>query len=97
MVGISKLAVALLVAAATAHPGESHDAQHMKREIVARDHAARAAARSLGSCANSEAARALKKRSVQRRAEVVKTLREKKGIKTRMPYFLPYHKPKGED
>ncbi|KAK4235692.1 putative gpi anchored protein [Achaetomium macrosporum] len=82
MVGISKLAVALLAASATAHPGETHHARHMKREIVARDHAARTAARSLGSCANSEAARALKKRSIQRRAEVVKTLREKKGIKT---------------
>jgi hypothetical protein len=58
----------------------------MKREIVARDHAARMAARSLGSCANTEGARALKQRSIKRRAEKVRSLREEKNIKTRMSH-----------
>jgi hypothetical protein len=82
MVGILKLSVALLAATAVAHPGESHDAHHMKREIVARDHAARVAARSLSSCSNTETARALKQRSIKRRAEKVKKLRDERNIKT---------------
>ncbi|KAK4124355.1 aromatic compound dioxygenase [Parathielavia appendiculata] len=82
MLGIFKLSVAVLAAVGVAHPGDSHDAHHLKREIVARDHAAKMAARSLGACANSETARALKQRSVVRRAEKVKSLRNERGIKT---------------
>jgi PAB1-binding protein PBP1 len=86
MVVLSKLSVAagaVLASVVSAHPGESHSAHHMKREIVARDHQARVAARSLGNCANSAASRALKTRAVQRRAEKVKELRQKRDIKAR--------------
>lgn len=83
MVAISKLAVAALVGYATAHPGEKHDAEHMKREITARDNHAQVGARALGTCSNSADALALKKRSVQRRADAVKNQRKKRGITAR--------------
>ncbi|KAF2970679.1 hypothetical protein GQX73_g2918 [Xylaria multiplex] len=70
----------LLTGYATAHPGESHDATHMKRELTARDNAASVGARSLGSCSNSAAAQALKARSIQRRAEKVMNIRKKRGL-----------------
>jgi PAB1-binding protein PBP1 len=82
MVAFSKLAVAAIAGFATAHPGEHHDAHHMKRELVARDHAARNGARSLAQCGNSAYAQALKTRSIQRRAEKVKSLRKERGIET---------------
>lgn len=82
MVAVNLLSAALLIGAVIAHPGETHDTQHMKREIVARDHAARNAARSLGSCSNSQAARSLKQRAVARRAQQVKSLRAKRNIKS---------------
>ncbi|KAH6644995.1 Intradiol ring-cleavage dioxygenase [Truncatella angustata] len=81
MVAFSKVFIATAVGFATAHPGESHSANHVKREIVARENAAHAAARSLASCGNSAGAQALKARSVQRRAEALKSLRQKRGIK----------------
>ena len=83
MVAAKLLSAWLLIAAAVAHPGETHDAHHMKREIVARDHASKNAARSLGSCVNTEAARSFKQRAVVRRAQKVKSLREKRNIKSR--------------
>ncbi|KAI0814395.1 Intradiol ring-cleavage dioxygenase [Xylaria sp. FL0064] len=84
MVAFSAFALAsasLLAGFATAHPGESHDHVKMKREILARDNAAVVGARSLGSCSNSAASQALKARSIQRRAEAVKNIRQKRGIK----------------
>ncbi|KAI0434615.1 Intradiol ring-cleavage dioxygenase [Xylaria sp. FL1042] len=85
MVAFSALALAsasLLAGFATAHPGESHDHVKMKRELLARDNAAAIGARSLGSCSNSAASQALKARAIQRRAEAVKNIRQKRGIKT---------------
>ncbi|KAH8674127.1 Intradiol ring-cleavage dioxygenase [Xylariales sp. PMI_506] len=80
MVTVSKLALAALAGYATAHPGEKHSDHHMKREITARDNAARVGARSLSSCSNAAHSQALKTRSIQRRAETVKNLRQKRGI-----------------
>ncbi|CAJ2511974.1 Uu.00g075990.m01.CDS01 [Anthostomella pinea] len=81
MVALSKLALAALAGYATAHPGEKHDAEHMKREIVARDNAAQLGARSMGSCSGSAGAQALKQRSIARRAQQVQDIRRKRGIK----------------
>ncbi|KAI0552648.1 Intradiol ring-cleavage dioxygenase [Xylaria curta] len=72
----------LLTGYATAHPGESHDASHMKRELAARDNAASIGARSLGACSNSAASQALKARSIKRRAEAVRNIRQKRGLTT---------------
>ncbi|KAI0407501.1 Intradiol ring-cleavage dioxygenase [Xylaria palmicola] len=74
------LASASLLTGAAAHPGESHDSHHIKREIVARDNAASIGARSLGACSNSAAAQALKARSIQRRVQKVEDLRRKRGL-----------------
>jgi hypothetical protein len=83
MVAIYTLAIAALAGYAVAHPGEEHDEAHIKRELVARDNAARIGARSLGSCSNSAGAQALKRRSIQRRADAVSVIRQERGIKTR--------------
>ncbi|KAI0387491.1 aromatic compound dioxygenase [Hypomontagnella monticulosa] len=80
MVTLTNLALAALAGFAAAHPGEKHDAQQMKRELVARDYAAQVGARSLASCSSSGPAQALKKRSIKRRAEAVKKIRQKRGI-----------------
>ncbi|KAL7627453.1 hypothetical protein AAE478_001646 [Parahypoxylon ruwenzoriense] len=80
MVVLSKLALAALAGYAAAHPGEKHDALKMKRELVARDYAAQVGARSLAACSNSAHAQALKTRSIKRRAEAVKNIRQKRGI-----------------
>lgn len=80
MVAFTNLALAALAGYAVAHPGETHDAHHMKRELVARDNAAQLGARSLASCSNSAASQALKKRSIKRRANAVKNIRQKRGI-----------------
>jgi predicted xylose isomerase-like sugar epimerase len=82
MVAFSALALGLLVGCAAAHPGESHSAAHLKRELVARDNAAAVGARSLAACSSSTASQALKARSIKRRAEAVKNIREKRGITT---------------
>lgn len=87
MVAVNLLSAALLIGAVIAHPGETHDTHHMKREIVARDHAAKNAARSLGTCSNSQTARSLKQRAVARRAQQVKSLRAKRNIKSRMSIY----------
>ncbi|KAI1767374.1 aromatic compound dioxygenase [Hypoxylon sp. FL1150] len=80
MVTFTNLALAALAGYAAAHPGESHSAHHMKRELVARDNAAQVGARSLNSCSSSAASQALKARSIKRRAEIVKNIRKKRGI-----------------
>ncbi|KAI1077703.1 aromatic compound dioxygenase [Whalleya microplaca] len=81
MVAFSQLALAALAGYAAAHPGEKHDAHKMKRELIARDNAAQVGARSLAACSNSAAAQAVKARSIKRRANAVKEIREKRGIK----------------
>ncbi|OTA97278.1 hypothetical protein M434DRAFT_391991 [Hypoxylon sp. CO27-5] len=80
MVAFSNLAIAALASYAAAHPGEKHDPVRMKRELVARDYAAQVGARSLASCSNSASAQALKSRSIKRRANAVKNIRQKRGI-----------------
>lgn len=82
MVAFSKMAVAALAGFAAAHPGEKRDEKKMKREIVARDNHARVGARSLAQCGNADYAKALKTRSVQRRAEKVQSIRKERGIKS---------------
>lgn len=81
MVAFSKLTIAALAGYATAHPGEKHDNNKMKRDIALRDAVARAGARSLGQCGNSAGAQALKQRAIGRRAEKVKAIRKERGIK----------------
>ncbi|KAI0888663.1 aromatic compound dioxygenase [Annulohypoxylon maeteangense] len=81
MVAFTNFAIAALAGYAAAHPGEKHDAHKMKRELVARDNAAQLGARSLASCSNSASSQALKARSIKRRANAVKNIRQKRGIK----------------
>ncbi|KAL0938629.1 GPI anchored protein [Colletotrichum truncatum] len=64
-----------------AHPGEHHDHHEMKRNIQLRDNVAAIGQRSLNSCSNSAGAQKMKARAVQRRAQKVKEIREKKGLK----------------
>lgn len=83
MVAFSKATVGLtLVVGALAHPGEHHDNEHIRREIEVRDLHAAIGARALSQCSNSATSRRTKQRSVQRRDETVKALREARGIKT---------------
>lgn len=89
MVGFSKLtgfaiAVACLVSPSFAHPGETHDAVAMKREIHARNVMASAAKRSLGACSDSLEARSLLARNIVRRSNVARELRQKRNIKSSM-------------
>ncbi|KAM0243073.1 hypothetical protein ACHAP5_006954 [Fusarium lateritium] len=74
--------VLLLAQLASAHPGEKHDHEHIKRQIQARDNVANLGQRSLNSCSGSQDARALKARSISRRAQKVQQLRKRLGIKT---------------
>ncbi|KAI2473087.1 aromatic compound dioxygenase [Annulohypoxylon bovei var. microspora] len=82
MVAFSNFALAALAGYAAAHPGEKHDAHKMKRELVARDNAAQLGARSLASCSSSSSSQALQSRSIKRRANAVKNIRQKRGIQT---------------
>ncbi len=82
MVAFSKIAVAAFAGYAVAHPGEKHNAGHMKRELAARDVAAQVGARSLAACSNKPHARALNQRSVTRRAQKVSDIRKQRGIAT---------------
>lgn len=81
MVAFSKFSGLALVASAIAHPGEKHSPSKLKRDLAIRDAHAQMGARSLAQCQNSAGAQALKQRSIQRRADTVKALREKRGIK----------------
>ncbi|TIC93666.1 hypothetical protein CH35J_009045 [Colletotrichum higginsianum] len=83
MVRISALSAAGLALAGyvCAHPGEHHSHDHMKRNIQLRDNVAAIGQRSLNSCSNSAGAQAMKKRAVERRAQKVKEIRAKKGLK----------------
>lgn len=84
MVFVSKLAgvvaAACLVAVSSAHPGEHHDHDMIKRTIAAREHHAHNAKRSLNGCAGSLKHRDLSARSIARRAETARKLRAKRGI-----------------
>lgn len=86
MVYFSKLAgvVAAVCIASTvvAHPGEHHDHAEIKRQVKARDQMASAAKRSLDTCSSSLKHRELNARSLARRAEVVRDIRQKRSITT---------------
>lgn len=83
MVYFSKIAaVAALAASVVAHPGEHHDHQAIKREIVARNQMASAAKRSINACSNSLKHREVAARSVARRAQVARDLRAKRNIQS---------------
>lgn len=83
MVSFIQLATGFAIAAglATAHPGEHHSNEHIRREIDVRDATAKLGARALSNCANSATARRVKQRSIQRRADQVQALREARAIK----------------
>ncbi|KAK1450281.1 hypothetical protein CPAR01_05673 [Colletotrichum paranaense] len=84
MVRISALSAAGLALAGcvSAHPGEHHSHEHMKRNIQLRDNVAAVGQRSLNACSNTAGAQAMKKRAVERRAQKVKDIRAAKGLKT---------------
>ncbi|WYZ42531.1 hypothetical protein EsH8_VI_000230 [Colletotrichum jinshuiense] len=83
MVRLSALSAAGLAFAGyvSAHPGEHHSHDHMKRNIQLRDNVAAIGQRSLNSCSNTAGAQAMKKRAVERRAQKVNEIRQKKGLK----------------
>ncbi|ROW15677.1 hypothetical protein VPNG_02170 [Cytospora leucostoma] len=83
MVAFTKMAAAGLTLAAgvLAHPGEHHDHEEIRRDIEARDLNAAIGARALAQCSGGATARRMKQRSVQRRADKVRALREARGIK----------------
>lgn len=72
----------LLATGSLAHPGEQHDHAKLRRDISFRDMHAAHGARALAQCSNSNVARDVKKRSVQRRADKVRALREARGLST---------------
>jgi hypothetical protein len=83
MVHFSSLLTAVtLTSTILAHPGEHHDHAAIKREIVARNQMANAAARSIGSCSGSLKARDVQARSIARRTQVMHDLRKRQNIKT---------------
>ncbi|TDZ13822.1 hypothetical protein C8035_v002392 [Colletotrichum spinosum] len=84
MVRLSAISAASLALAGyvAAHPGEHHDHHEMKRNIRLRDNVAAIGQRSLDACSDSAGAQKMKARAVQRRADKVKQIREKKGLKT---------------
>lgn len=87
MVRITALSAAGLAIAGlvSAHPGEKHDHNKMKRDIALRDGVANIGQRSLASCSNSAGAQKRQARAVERRAQKVKEIRAKKGLTSRQP------------
>ena len=87
MVKVSKIVGAIaticLCSSVVAHPGEHHDIAAVKREIVTRDHMARAAKRSLNTCSNSLKHRAVAAHSHQRRVNAARERRQRRGITAR--------------
>ncbi|KAF6819633.1 GPI anchored protein [Colletotrichum musicola] len=83
MVRLSALSTAglALCGAVSAHPGEHHSHDTMKRNIQLRDNVAAIGQRSLSTCSNSAGAQQMKARAVQRRAQKVNEIRQKKGLK----------------
>ncbi|PYH88612.1 GPI anchored dioxygenase [Aspergillus ellipticus CBS 707.79] len=70
---------------AYAHPGEKHDAHAVKREIHLRDALAARAQQSVGVCSQTQEAKQLQQRTINRRANTAHELRSKRGI-TATPY-----------
>lgn len=86
-VGVFAAACYLAVPIA-AHPGEHHDHHAIKRQVQVRDRMASIAKRSIDSCSNSLKHRELTARSVARRSETARDLRQKRNIQGRK-YFIP--------
>jgi aconitase A len=78
----SAVAAAWFVGCTVAHPGEHHDQTAVKRQITERDQMASAAKRSIDSCSNSLKHRQVAARSVARRAQAARDLRQQRNIKT---------------
>lgn len=85
----SALAAVCFAATAIAHPGEHHDHNLIRRQINAREHHAHKAKSSLDACAGNLKAREVTARSIARRAEVARSLRQKRGIASSM-FLLSY-------
>ncbi|RYO92267.1 hypothetical protein DL762_001716 [Monosporascus cannonballus] len=77
---IASLASSSLLGAVLAHPGEDSSAEEIKREAARHSEAHTKAHRSLGRCANSPQALALKARSIARRAATAHALRAARGL-----------------
>ncbi|RYP53758.1 hypothetical protein DL768_001358 [Monosporascus sp. mg162] len=77
---IASLASSSLLGAVLAHPGEDHSAEEIKREAARHSEARTKAHRSLGQCATSPQALALKARSIARRAATAHALRAARGL-----------------
>ncbi|RYP27656.1 hypothetical protein DL767_007586 [Monosporascus sp. MG133] len=77
---VASLASSSLLGAVLAHPGEDHSAEEIKREAARHSEAHTKAHRSLGQCANSPQALALKARSIARRAATAHALRAARGL-----------------
>lgn len=100
MVCLSKIAAAVCFASSViAHPGEHHDLEDIKREVKARDQMASAAKRSIDSCSNSLKHRELNARSIARRAEVARDIRQKRNIQSSKPTYKKQEKstPNNDD
>ncbi|KAF9873801.1 hypothetical protein CkaCkLH20_08535 [Colletotrichum karsti] len=82
MVRISALSAAglALVGLTSAHPGEKHDHNKLKRDIQLRDGIANIGQRSLSQCSNSAGAQKRQARAVERRAAKVEEIRKKRGL-----------------
>ncbi|KAK5687373.1 hypothetical protein LTS10_001511 [Elasticomyces elasticus] len=80
MFKLSVFVAALCASLGAAHPGEHHDQKEVAKQIMARDFWASHARRSTAKCETSKAYQALKQRSVTRRAQAVKDLRQKRGV-----------------
>ncbi|KAI0008002.1 aromatic compound dioxygenase [Xylariaceae sp. FL0662B] len=74
------VALSVLYSSVLAHPGEHHDLAKRRRDLAHNYLAARNAAHITANCKNSEAAQAMEKRAVMRRAMKAAELREKRGL-----------------
>ncbi|RYO99224.1 hypothetical protein DL764_006883 [Monosporascus ibericus] len=77
---VASLASSSLLGAVLAHPGEDHSPEEIKREAARHSQAQTKAHRSLGQCATSPQALALKARSITRRAATAHALRAARGL-----------------
>jgi hypothetical protein len=86
MVYIAKIATAVaagcFIGSIVAHPGEHHDHNVVKRQIIQRDQMASAARCSIDSCSGSLKHRQVAARSTARRAEAARALRKERNIKS---------------
>ncbi|KAH9896332.1 Intradiol ring-cleavage dioxygenase [Xylariomycetidae sp. FL2044] len=78
----TSLAFTSIIGAAVAHPGET--SEEVKRELAAHKVARTHARRALNECAGNPTTKALKTRSVARRAAAAKALQEKRGLTTKL-------------